>query len=299
MMYQTEPKEAIKDDFYVENYLETREFQLKYKENFYNILIGKTLNKVIIRTLHFCTDIDVNDLLQYTRIKCNSIDEVYNYIVSNFTKGGVSISDIKSYKDMNLFFREQNFDLTLVYYEQNTEHIINNLWTKILKLEQMVYVMREENIQLKEENRALKGQMKPNSLAQFAEIQNMNNMKEQNLINNNGNNKPNFMNFKKSLNMNSNNIIKNFNQMNNESFSLLFKESSGNRNIITLDNCSPNEKVSDLMNRYRIKRNDNSNFCFTYNAKQLNPNITLSQAGLMNLVTINVIKGKPPMTFRS
>ena len=295
MMYQTELKEAAKEDFNVENYLETREFQLKYKENFYNILIGKTLNKVIIRTLHFCTDIDVNDLLQYTRIKCNSIDEVYTYIVNNFANGGVSISDIKSYKDMNLFFREQNFDLTLVYYEQNTEHIINNLWTKILKLEQMVFIMREENIQLKEENRALRGQMKPNSLAQFAEIQN--NLKEQNL-NNNGNNKPNFMNFKKNLNINNNNIIKNFNQM-NESFSLLFKESSGNRNLISLDNCSPNEKVSDLMNRYKIKRNDNSNFCFTYNAKQLNPNITLSQAGLMNLATINVIKGKPPMTFRS
>jgi regulator of replication initiation timing len=295
-MYQTELKEAAKEDFNVENYLETREFQLKYKENFYNILIGKTLNKVIIRTLHFCTDIDVNDLLQYTRIKCNSIDDVYAYIVNNFINGGVSISDIKSYKDMNLFFREQNFDLTLIYYEQNTEHIINNLWTKILKLEQMVYVMREENIQLKEENRALRDQMKPNSLAQFAEIQN--NLKEQNLIND-GNNKPNFMKFKKNFNINNNNIIKNFNQMNNESFSLLFKESSGNRYLITLDNCSPNEKVSDLMNRYRIKRNDNSNFCFTYNAKQLNPNITLSQAGLMNLVTINVIKGKPPMTFRS
>jgi regulator of replication initiation timing len=295
-MYQSEPKEVAKEDFYVENYLETREFQLNYKDNFYNILIGKTLNKVIIRTLHFCTDIDVNDLLQYTRIKCNSIDDVYAYIVNNFINGGVSISDIKSYKDMNLFFREQNFDLTLIYYEQNTEHIINNLWTKILKLEQMVYVMREENIQLKEENRALRDQMKPNSLAQFAEIQN--NLKEQNLIND-GNNKPNFMKFKKNFNINNNNIIKNFNQMNNESFSLLFKESSGNRYLITLDNCSPNEKVSDLMNRYRIKRNDNSNFCFTYNAKQLNPNITLSQAGLMNLVTINVIKGKPPMTCRS
>ena len=60
MMYQSESKEATKEDFYVENYLETREFQLKYQDNFYNILIGKTLNKVIIRTLHFCTDIDIH-----------------------------------------------------------------------------------------------------------------------------------------------------------------------------------------------------------------------------------------------
>ena len=44
------------------------------------------------------------------------------------------------------------------------------------------------------------------------------------------------------------------------------------------------------MNKYRKESNNNENFYFIYNAKQLDPNITLADVGINKMETINVIK---------
>ena len=52
------------EEFIPENYLQTREFKLMFKNIVYNILIGITLDKIIIRTIHFNLEMDINDFCQ-------------------------------------------------------------------------------------------------------------------------------------------------------------------------------------------------------------------------------------------
>jgi len=53
--------------------------------------------------------------------------------------------------------------------------------------------------------------------------------------------------------------------------------------------CDIDEKVSDVIERYRIKSNDNNPKArFIYNSKQLNPDLTVSESGLTNNAIIHV-----------
>ena len=320
------------EEFYPENYSETREFQLNYQNTIYNILIGSTPNKIIMRTIHFSLEKSLNDFCQLTSKKFNSINEIFNFIDNNFANNQVKISGVSN-SEMNLLFTAQKFGLTLEFHAQNTDHIINNLWNKILTLELKLNYLTEENKQLKEENNNLKNQINGNNLNNKNNFNNninnfnnnmnninnmnnfnnnMNNMNNINDINNFNNNMNNMIverminninnininnnNFKNDFNNNSNN---NLNQIEEHGFSIIV-ERSGQKNMVSLENCFSNDKISDLMTRYRNKINDySSQFYFTYNAKQLNPNKTLSEEGLISLAKIIVMKGKPPLNYQS
>ena len=313
------------EEFNPENYLETREFQLNYHNTFYNILIGLTPNKIIMRTIHFSLDMGPNDFYQLTSKKFNSINEIFNFIVDNFANNQVKISGVSN-NEINLLFTAQKFLLTLEFHAKNTDHIINNLWNKILILEQKLNYLTEENMKLKEENNNLKNQINGNNLNNKINfnnninnfnnninnlnnntIKNLNNMNNINNFNNNMNNMNNFNinlnnmafeNMINNMNINNNNF-KNNNQINEHGFSIIVVR-SGQKNMVSLDNCFPDDKISDLMTKYRNKINDHaSQFYFTYNAKQLNPNKTLSDEGLINLAKISAMKGKPPLNYQS
>ena len=296
------------EPFEVENYIETRDFIIYKGNNFYNILIGKMMDKVIIRSLHYSSSIDLLSFEQSIKVKLSSIDELFNIITNSFSNNMVTINNIKTNKEMKLFMsfnynnKPQKIDLTLIYSKINTEHIINNLWSKLMIMEKSLNEIKGENNQLKEENQRLKQQIK-GSLNPITEINNnnnnnYNNFQNQNMMNFNLNNNMNFNNFNNSINNNFNMNSKTTIFNNSNTLSLLFKESGGNRNIISIDGCLPTDKVSDLMNKYKSKINDNGlNFYFTYNAKVLNPNVTLAQAGIMNLVTISVMRGKAPISY--
>ena len=50
------------------------------------------------------------------------------------------------------------------------------------------------------------------------------------------------------------------------------------------------------MQKYRERiEKPNFKFYLTFNAKVLDPNLTLKQAGLTNLTTLYVMKGDPPI----
>ena len=92
--------------------------------------------------------------------------------------------------------------------------------------------------------------------------------------------------------MNNNDIFSddNFNNFNPNNFYVLIRE-PGRIDIITLDNCSPTDKVSDLMKRYKKKINDNNlNFYFLYNAKRLEETSTLAESKISNNATLEVVK---------
>ena len=54
--------------------------------------------------------------------------------------------------------------------------------------------------------------------------------------------------------------------------------------------CNPEEKVSDIIEKYRNKANDHDESKkFVFNAKDLNPNLSVTEAGIMNNANIFVI----------
>ena len=54
-----------------------------------------------------------------------------------------------------------------------------------------------------------------------------------------------------------------------------------------------NDKIRDIIQRYRYKADDNDpSLRFIYNAKQLNPDLTVSEAGIYNNANIFVVKTK-------
>ena len=57
--------------------------------------------------------------------------------------------------------------------------------------------------------------------------------------------------------------------------------------------CMPDDRVSDVINKYRIKANDNdTSKKFIFNAKNLNASLTLSEAGITNNANIFVVTTK-------
>ena len=209
------------------------------------------------------------------------------------------------------------------YSDKNIGYIINYLWSKNIKLEKDLNHIQEENINLRNECNNLKEkiyslQKENNEIREYQqllneinilknenkEIRDNNVILESNILeeiksikkaiksyNNNILFPNNLFNYNNSfIPQNNNNFNNNINQ-NNYKFPLIFKENSGN-GIITLDDCSPSDKISELMERYKEKKGCNDNIYFTYNTKRLEPNNTLEEVKIKNMRTINVMKVK-------
>ena len=57
--------------------------------------------------------------------------------------------------------------------------------------------------------------------------------------------------------------------------------------------CKPYEKVSEIIKRYRNKVSDfEQNKKFIFNAKELNPNLTVAEAGITNGACVFVVLKK-------
>ena len=82
----------------------------------------------------------------------------------------------------------------------------------------------------------------------------------------------------------------NQNQVNeSDGIYVTFRDSGENKKPISF-NCSFNDKVSDLIEKYRAESGDRDETKkFIYNAKALHPSLTLSQAGITNNSNIFVV----------
>ena len=65
----------------------------------------------------------------------------------------------------------------------------------------------------------------------------------------------------------------------------------GKNNQLTTIICNPDDKVSDIIEKFRNKANvHDDNRQFIYNAKELNPSLSLGEAGLIHESIIYVVK---------
>jgi len=133
-----------------------------------------------------------------------------------------------------------------------------------------------------------------------------NNMMENNMMNNNMMNN-NMMN-NNMMNNNMNNMMNNMMNLNNMMSPMINMEIMNenelpsikdNINVIfkkdkpIMINCKLNEKVSEVIKKYRAKSLDNEkNIRFIFNAKELKPSNSVAEAGLMENSNIFVIRTK-------
>ena len=80
--------------------------------------------------------------------------------------------------------------------------------------------------------------------------------------------------------------IQNNNEDNNYFLNITFIHTSGKRTVVQI---KPNEKVSEMIEKYRKKANDyNPKTLFWYNGKKLIPHLTASDNGLVDCVDVLV-----------
>ena len=285
---------------FTENLLDSEEFQIFQNNYTFLVLIGRTNNFVTVKSSNYSTNLNVNDISIISGQKFMSTNDLYNFIINIFKNKRIQINLVNNEMNemnLNLSFYNNNqlksFQLTMGYSNNNTDYFINHLFNKLTKLEtennalKMNYQNLFQNYQiLSQDLNQIKSQM------QLMRNNNINN-NNINFISNNNNMSNVFM----GNNDNEQNIHMSANQINldsNNTISILFKDQSGKPK--TIRGCNLNTTVEQLMNKYREKiNNPNFKFCLSFNAKFLNPNITLKEAGLSNLATLNVIPGDSPI----
>ena len=288
-------------NFIIENYIEVKEYQINKDDIIYNILLGKKNNSVIIRSLQYFYEENLNSA---SNSEFKTTNELFKFYNDFFEKNQVKIHSINdNNKEMVLYFSSKK-KISLNYYELNTGHIINYLWNKNIKLQKELNKINEqinqikdeyellrnknkelndENNEIKEENQDLKKEVNLNK-------EELNNYKHENIIikQNIKNIMENYCKILEEINaikhkIYSNNNNNNINNYIENNFDILIRDYPPIQNITPLKNCSPKDKISDLMERYKIAINDNNlNFYFVYNAKRLDENMTLAEAGIRN-----------------
>ena len=132
-------------------------------------------------------------------------------------------------------------------------------------------------------------------------------MKENSLMNQMfQNNNPNFnqMNFGFNINgINQPNVADfNINEFNNnipnqKKMNIIFKREWDAKTTTIIS--SPEGKISDLVQKYRMRFNDNGKRFFIYSARQLDLSQSISDFGIKNCSTISVIKAEDLLNFET
>ena len=283
---------------YTENLLESEEFRIFQNNYIFLILIGRTDNSVTIKCSNYSTNLNNNEVSLISGQKFQSINALYNFIINIFKNNKVKINLANNEMNLDLSFLNNNnqlksFQISLGFSNSNTDYFINYLFNKLTKLEsenntiKMNYQNLFQNYQmLFQELNQIKSQI------QLIQNNNIN-------LNNNNNNINNMNNIIMGNVLNNQNMNISLNQINfdeNNTISILFREPSGSGNVKTIDRCNLNDTIRQLMQKYRERiEKPNFKFYLTFNAKVLDPNLTLKQAGLTNLTTLYVMKGDPPI----
>ena len=283
---------------YTDNLIESEEFQIFQNNYIFLILVGRTNNIVTIKSSNYSTNLNNNEISLISGQNFQSINALYNFIINIFKNNKVQVNLANNEMNLNLsFFNNNNqlksFQIALGYSNNNTDYFINYLFNKLTKLEsenntiKMNYQNLLQNYQmLFQELNQIKSQI------QLIQNNNIN-------LNNNNNNINNMNNIIMGNVLNNQNMNISLNQINfdeNNTISILFREPSGSGNVKTIDRCNLNDTIRQLMQKYRERiEKPNFKFYLTFNAKVLDPNLTLKQAGLTNLTTLYVMKGDPPI----
>ena len=285
-----------------ENLIESNIYKIKKNDTFYDILVGKTKDFFIIRTLYYEIKLSQKDLSKLTNIKFNPLDDPYEFVRKSFEQNKVIIKDISKTiiilvlnQENNLNKEKKEIEIRLMAQLKDEKNILLNLINKNFeliednkKLDEKYNNLKDENEKLKEENLKIKKDITNikleidkiknyyNNQANMALIQNMRQMQQMNL----------------------------FSQFQREDkilFTVTFncktslKEGAYKKINIKF---SPEDKISAIIENYRKTSGDNDeNVSFIFNARKLNLDLTANEEGLIDKSNVFVLSKRNPEDF--
>jgi hypothetical protein len=184
---------------------------------------------------------------------------------------------------MKIVFPDGNYDNknNIMKNSINKYNNLNNfIDNQIISSDEILEKIKKE---LLGNNQMIRQNIKENNM-----VNNMNDQMTQRILNNMGNNNPgaNFM------------AEQNTNPMPNPDASsqqerglcVIFRDSGADGPVMV--ECMPDDKVSDVIEKYRNKAGDHDYTKFIFNAKNLDPSLTVAEAGITNNAIIFVKKVK-------
>jgi hypothetical protein len=153
--------------------LEINEYTIQKGNIPITFFLSKTKSFIIIRSVSYELKITQNDFCLITKLMLRTIDEIYQYLKNIFEKKNVIIQDITS-KMMKLIvsFYDMNqhsvnkIDIYLKSQKDINGYVLNDLFTKFIKMEENVNnlneknkILVEENLKMKEDNYKIKNEL--------------------------------------------------------------------------------------------------------------------------------------------
>lgn len=320
---QAAPFMTPNPQYNVEQILIRSQYKAIFNSIFYNIIIEKTNNNIIIRNNYYELKLNIQALSLLTSTIFNSIDQAYEFIINIFNQNKFYIKELLSNKIIltigifDIIGNQKEIDLELKENFEDKNYLIKELFNNYVKLENNINYVNNDNKLLKEENKNLKNEInniKQNynneinqlkmaimnytnminqmqqQLNQFNNIyQEINNIKNQI---NNVSMSMNSINFNNQLS--SNNII-NDNE-NDRMIRVIFRSRKSNEDQDQSNffiKCNPEDNIKELIRQYRTSSGDNlHNRKFIYNAENLNrsSHLTIKEIGITNNANIFVVK---------
>ena len=275
-----------------------KKYKAVYGSNFYNIIIEKTNNNIIIRINYFEIKLNIQSLSLLTNTIFNSNDKGFEFIINIFNQNNYYIKDILFNKiTLRIIIydiiqgNKKEIDIELCENFEDKNYLIKELFNNYIKLENNINYINNDNKLLKEENNNLKNEiynLKQNYNNDINElkmqIMNYNNMINQiqqqlNQINNiyqeinSIKNQINTMYIDiNSIHLNNKLSLNNINE-DNKRICVIFtvRDSNFQAGASIQIQCDIHEKISSLIKKYRYKSGDYSyNKKFLFNTKRLN-----------------------------
>ena len=297
-----------------------KEYKAKYLSEFYNIIIEKTKNNIIIRTTYYELKLNSQDLSLLTKAKFNSINEAFDFLINIFDQNRYYIKGIFSNKiiliiSINDMIRAtfKEFELELKENFEDKNYLIKELFNKYIKMEKDINEVKFNNKMLKDENNKLN---KDNTDLKI-EIESMKNYSNNsinglqiqinnivNMINQIKQQLSQFYNIVQqinqnqisSLNLNNQLSLNNFNENNNDiNTNVIFRGNGYNWLNPFIVLCKPNDSINELIKKFREKIDYyKKDIKFIFNAKIICRNFsdTIENYGITNNSNIFVVKSK-------
>jgi cell division protein FtsB len=146
---------------YEDAILEINEYIIQKGNIPITFFLSKTKNYIIIRSISYELKLTPNDFSIITKQIFRSNDEIYQLLKNIFEKKNILIQEISN-KVMKLiisFFDSKKLEIYLPSQKEINSYIINDLFTKFLKLEENMNILNQKNKQLTEENLKYKAEI--------------------------------------------------------------------------------------------------------------------------------------------
>jgi regulator of replication initiation timing len=144
-----------------ERQLESKEFTISKDKTKYHIKLGKTKDKIILSSLNYEGNFDLDDLIKISRLFsiCKSIDEVYEFILNLFHRNKVIIKEVITNKEIKLYLSiynnikclEEKVEIIMINNKNIKFSIINEVYHKFNTLQKNMDNMQEDNNKMKKQ----------------------------------------------------------------------------------------------------------------------------------------------------